>query len=673
MTATPASFLAGQLRQWPMAEANFRALESVAVRRCGPAGMRVQFNPARAISTGARVDAASIKARPCFLCAANRPQEQIADWRFAGYELLVNPFPIFREHFTIAARELTPQLIAGRAGHMCAIAGEMPGYAVFYNGARCGASAPDHFHFQAVPADALPFLAARSFPFKVFTFSVSSGADADTAMSKVLDAVSRLPGQPACGEPMVNILAVAAGSGTVEFTVIPRRAHRPDFYGTGTGQMLVSPASVDLAGVMIVPREEDFGRLDDALASRILEQVCYPADAAALAGEPVLRVGIMEGRDIKVSFNGRYTRQEHAGGTVEYTPGSAADTFTLENVAIGKGFHWERTEPQTFRGALELRPIPSGGTLAVNIISLEEYLKSVISSEMSATASPALLRAHAIVSRSWLLAMLARRGGKDLNRSVIPGNPDEIVAWYDRGEHTLFDVCADDHCQRYQGITRQTSPAVAEAVEATRGQVLVYDGRICDARFSKCCGGRTEEFGACWGDEDHPYLQPVADRPADGGTDFCDTADETIITQVLNSYDREHTDFYRWSVTLDAAALPALLLRKTGIDFGPVRDLEPLQRGKSGRITRLLVRGERRSVILGKELEIRLALSESCLRSSAFDVEHSAGGFRLSGRGWGHGVGMCQIGAAVMGARGYSHPDILGHYFHGASITQLYD
>jgi len=255
MTATPASFLAGQLRQWPMAEANFRALESVAVRRCGPAGMRVQFNPARAISTGARVDAASIKARPCFLCAANRPQEQIADSRFAGYELLVNPFPIFREHFTIAAREHTPQLIAGRAGHMCAIAGEMPGYAVFYNGARCGASAPDHFHFQAVPADALPFLAARSFPFKVFTFSVSSGADADTAMSKVLDAVSRLPGQPACGEPMVNILAVAAGSGTVEFTVIPRRAHRPDFYGTGTGQMLVSPASVDLAGVMIVPRE----------------------------------------------------------------------------------------------------------------------------------------------------------------------------------------------------------------------------------------------------------------------------------------------------------------------------------------------------------------------------------------------------------------------------------
>lgn len=673
MNASPDSFLEAQLREWPLAQRNFGALGGVEVRRCGPEGMRVQFNPARAVSTAAKVDAEAIKKRPCFLCAANRPPEQYAGAHPCGYELLVNPFPIFSRHFTIAAPQHTPQRIGGRAGDLCRIAREMPGYAVFYNGARCGASAPDHFHFQAVPAGELPFLKAGSFPFRVYRFDVGPEDDADRTLDGVFDRIRLLPGQPAEGEPMVNILAVADGEGRVEVTVIPRRAHRPDFYGTGEGQMLVSPASVDLAGVLILPREVDFKNINDDIIANLFSQVCYPVGDEVPRSEPLLHVGIMEGRDIEFTLDGDFRKETAPDGTVTYLPADKDASFTLRNVVIGKGFHWERTEAQTFRGALSLKPMASCNTLVINIISLEEYLKSVISSEMSAGASANLLRAHAIVSRSWLLAMLGRRGGREINRRVIPGDPEEIVSWHDRAEHTLFDVCADDHCQRYQGITRQTSPAVAEAVEATRGKVLMWDGRICDARFSKCCGGVTEEFGACWDDEPHPYLQAVHDRPAEGGADFCDTSDENIITQVLNSYDREHTDFYRWTVRLDAETLPELLLRKTGIDFGQIEELRPLSRGKSGRITRLLIRGGRRSVILGKELEIRMALSESCLRSSAFEVIPEEDGFRLEGRGWGHGVGMCQIGAAVMGARGYSPTAILGHYYPGATITKIYD
>lgn len=673
MSSLADSFLDAQLGVWPLAKRNFDALAGIAVRGCGPEGMRVQFNPARAVSTGARVDAEAIKKRPCFLCAANRPPEQYAGARIRGYELLVNPFPIFSRHFTIAAPRHTPQVIEGRADDLCRIAGEMPGYAVFYNGASCGASAPDHFHFQAVPAKELPFLSSGRFPFKVFNFVVKPGEDAEKALAEVFGRIRHLPGQAADGEPMVNILAVACERGEVEVTVIPRRAHRPDFYGTGPGQMMISPASVDLAGVLIVPRREDFDNINEEIIGRLFAQVCYPAGEEVPHTEPSLHVGIMSGKDICFTLHGNFDTATAPDGTVTHTPLDKGATFTLHDVAIGKGFHWERSEAQTFRGALRLMPLPSGDTLAVNIISLEEYLKSVISSEMSATASGNLLRAHAIVSRSWLLAMLGRKGGKEINRRVILGDPEEIISWHDRAEHTLFDVCADDHCQRYQGITRQTSAAVAEAVEATRGQVLMWEGRICDARFSKCCGGVTEEFGSCWDDESHPYLRPVQDRAADGEADFCDTSDEKIITQVLNSYDREQTDFYRWTVRLDAASLPELLLRKTGIDFGPIEELRPLSRGESGRITRLLIRGSRRSVILGKELEIRLALSDTCLRSSAFDVVREEDGFRLEGRGWGHGVGMCQIGAAVMGARGYGHTAILEHYYPGAKISKIYD
>lgn len=388
--------------------------------------------------------------------------------------------------------------------------------------------------------------------------------------------------------------------------------------------------------------------------------------------EPVISVGIMSAPRIRFELSGIFDMSADSDGDLTYTPRTPECRFTLPDVTIGKGFHWQRNEPQRFAGALKI--ISDGGMqTAVNIIGLEEYLKSVISSEMSAQASAPLLEAHAIVSRSWLLAMLARRGGNDINRIELPGAVPETIVWHDRAEHRLFDVCADDHCQRYQGVTRQTTPAVAAGVEATRGMVLTHAGEICDARFSKCCGGVTEEFQTCWEDAPKPYLASLPDRAEGDDRDFCDTTDARLISQVLNSYDREHPGFYRWEAVLDADTLPALLLCKTGLDFGRIKALRPLSRGKSGRISRLLIEGERHSHIIGKELEIRLALSESCLRSSAFDVEPLPdGGFRLRGRGWGHGVGMCQIGAAVMGDRGYTARQIVAHYFPNTEITTLY-
>ncbi len=347
-------------------------------------------------------------------------------------------------------------------------------------------------------------------------------------------------------------------------------------------------------------------------------------------------------------------------------------TFEIDDVTIGIGFHWERRERQRFAG--KLRIINDGlMEIAVNDIPLEEYLKSVISSEMSANASEALLKAHAVVSRSWLLANIRKEEAAE--PSPRPAKTErERVRWYDREDHRLFDVCADDHCQRYQGLTRQTNSAVARAVEETRGEVLAFDGAICDTRFSKCCGGRSELFENCWGPVPHPYLTSVADNDgSEGASDFCDTADAAILRQVLNSYDRETPDFYRWEVSYSPEELSSLLRRKTGIDFGEVLALEPVETGPSGRIARLRVRGSKRDMVIGKELEIRRSLSESHLYSSAFTASLEEGRWRLRGRGWGHGVGLCQIGAAVMGARGYGYREILAHYFPNASLTKIYE
>lgn len=380
-----------------------------------------------------------------------------------------------------------------------------------------------------------------------------------------------------------------------------------------------------------------------------------------------------------------------------FTPAGDEASFDLDDVVIGVNFHWERKERQRFGGSLKLI-VEDGGVTAVNVIGVEDYLLSVISSEMSATASLELLKAHAVISRSWLLAQInPDKTLKDHSVETDESVDGEYIKWYDRDDHKNFDVCADDHCQRYQGITRQTTPQVAEAVNATRGEVLMYDGELCDARFSKCCGGVFEEFENCWEPVHHSYLEARADsRQEDRFPDltvernaeewilsrpeaFCNTSDAAVLSQVLNNYDQETTDFYRWKVEFTRSEIADLIRRRSGIDFGEIRNLVPVARGKSGRLYKLEIVGTKRSLVIGKELEIRRTLSESHLYSSAFIVERKAAdsdgipsGFILHGAGWGHGVGLCQIGAAVMGAHGYDYKSILLHYFVNATVNQLY-
>ena len=350
--------------------------------------------------------------------------------------------------------------------------------------------------------------------------------------------------------------------------------------------------------------------------------------------------------------------------------------FSLCGVTIGVNFHWERQETQSFAG--RLRIIVEGDLLtAVNDIDIEDYLQSVISSEMKATASLEFLKAHAVISRSWLLAQIENRGkaASGVSRDEFVDDGERFIRWQDREDHANFDVCADDHCQRYQGLARIAgNPRAREAVKATAGEILIYDGRVCDARFSKCCGGHSEIFSTCWEGVEVPYLESIHDAPAVGGRDFCDTSDETVLSQVLNDYDLETKDFYRWTVEYDSASLSGLIRSRSGIDFGEkILALEPVERGVSGRIKLLSIKGTARQMIVGKELTIRKWLSESHLKSSDFDIVKEGGKFVLRGRGWGHGVGLCQIGAAVMGHQGYSYREILRHYFPSVEIGYICD
>ena len=373
--------------------------------------------------------------------------------------------------------------------------------------------------------------------------------------------------------------------------------------------------------------------------------------------------------------------------------------FELKGVTIGVNFHWERKENQRFSGALHLI-VENGKLTSVNVLPVEDYLLSVISSEMSATASLELLKAHAVISRSWLLAQI------DKNKRITEehedykaceeGGEDEMIKWYDREDHVNFDVCADDHCQRYQGITRQSTERVRDAIKATWGEVLTYGGELCDARFSKCCGGVYEEFENCWEPKHYDYLEARRDGEDEmnfpdltkeaaaeewiltSPKAFCNTNDKQILSQVLNNYDQETTDFYRWTVEYTQEELAALILKRSGVDYGQILDLQPVARGTSGRLYKLKIVGTKKTLTIGKELEIRRTLSPSHLYSSAFIVERHdvtdgvPGKFVLRGAGWGHGVGLCQIGAAVMGEKGHNYKEILLHYFINANITTLY-
>ena len=458
--------------------------------------------------------------------------------------------------------------------------------------------------------------------------------------------------------------------------------------------------------------------------------------------EPVITVGILSGKEIGFSFpkefissdgiaicgiqqavyrKGKICWQEKEYDELSFTPQQDTSSFfELQDVTIGINFHWERKEVQRFKGELKII-VEDDRLTAINIIPIEDYLTSVISSEMSATASLELLKAHAVISRSWLLNKLKVANGK-LKVIMHPDNtanfelstlPSQLIKWYDHEAHKNFDVCADDHCQRYQGITRASTEIVKQAIAATRGQVLTSDGKICDARFSKCCGGAFEEFQYCWEDTPHPYLRKQRDfrifnpktcdlsfeatRPGGGLPDltdeqeaetwirtsppaFCNTTNKRILSQVLNNYDQETTDFYRWKMEYTQEELSALILKRSGIDYGQIIDLVPIARGTSGRLWKLKIVGTKRTLTIGKELEIRRTLSTSHLYSSAFIVgkedvspEGIPGRFILTGAGWGHGVGLCQIGAAVMGEEGYKYDAILLHYYIGASIEKLYD
>ena len=439
-----------------------------------------------------------------------------------------------------------------------------------------------------------------------------------------------------------------------------------------------------------------------------------------MSGVPRVKVGIMNEPEVDFVLFGEYrladgtivTGEQHAEVTAEGQVawnGTVADVvtfepsengyFELKGVTIGVNFHWERKEDQRFSGALHLI-VENGKLTAVNVLPVEDYLLSVISSEMSATASLELLKAHAVISRSWLLAQI------DKNKRITEehedykaceeGGEDEMIKWYDREDHVNFDVCADDHCQRYQGITRQSTERVRDAIKATWGEVLTYGGELCDARFSKCCGGVYEEFENCWEPKHYDYLEARRDGEDEmnfpdltkeaaaeewiltSPKAFCNTTDKQILSQVLNNYDQETTDFYRWTVEYTQEELAALILKRSGVDYGQILDLQPVARGTSGRLYKLKIVGTKKTLTIGKELEIRRTLSPSHLYSSAFIVERHdvtdgvPGKFVLRGAGWGHGVGLCQIGAAVMGEKGYNYKEILLHYFINANITTLY-
>ena len=439
---------------------------------------------------------------------------------------------------------------------------------------------------------------------------------------------------------------------------------------------------------------------------------------------PLISVGILSGKEIEFSFpikfissdetessgmqkaiyrDGKIHWQGKEYNELSFTPQQGAPAFfELKDVTIGINFHWERKEVQKFKG--ELKIIIEGEQLtAINVISIEEYLTSVISSEMSATASLELLKAHAVISRSWLVNKLRVENG-ELRVTLQPDSAahsqlsilnSQLIKWYDHEAHRNFDVCADDHCQRYQGITRASTPQAIEAVSATRGEVLMYKGAICDARFSKCCGGAFEEFQNCWENVKHPYLirqrdskteKQLPDLTIEAEADkwirtspvaFCNTQDKKILSQILNNYDQETADFYRWKVSYSQQELSELIHQRSGIDFGQIIDLIPVERGTSGRLVRLKIVGTLRTLIIGKELEIRRTLSTSHLYSSAFVIDKEYGDelpsrFILTGAGWGHGVGLCQIGAAVMGEQGYKYEEILSHYYPGSTLEKQY-
>lgn len=757
-------FFNRQLEVWTDARHRFRDLKHVETRQLSDQ-LKLQWNPARIVSTGAKIDKKTLGERPCFLCDKNRPKEQMSKQIDEKFHLLVNPFPILPVHFTIPARKHQPQLIYKNYGEMHRFISLHSDLMVFYNGPKCGASAPDHLHFQAGTNGILPLQTnwqrlsrnltdiislndeekisvVRDFIVPAFVI-ISKSAESDEALFRRL--YKAMPQRGDETEPMMNIISWRKGEEFIS-VVIPREKHRPEaYFAEGDAQFVVSPGALDMSGLIITPREEDFRKLTEEKALSLLQEcgvseekmnaiiaklkASKDAEDAAEASstlynkgkQPDVTVGIVSAQKIHFSLNKPYLAKgekvlgeqvvEFSEGGVlwngnqysqlTFHPQSADASFSLSDVTIGVNFHWERKETQTFLGTLRF-VVESDKIVAINELPVEKYLESVISSEMSATSSLELLKAHAVISRSWLLAQMKKRrevAESGNNFFSFTKKEDTLIRWYDREDHTLFDVCADDHCQRYQGITKETSPHVAEAIRQTKGQILMDGEEICDARFSKCCGGITEEFQYCWEDTPKTYLTAVRDialgveRTLPNLTNeeeaekwirfnppaFCNTQDKKILSEVLNDYDQETVNFYRWKETLSQEKLQQLIADKLKMDLGAILDMKAVERGKSGRISKLQIIGTEKTFTIGKELEIRRTLSDSHLLSSAFvvdkydkDEQGVPQRFELIGAGWGHGVGLCQIGAAVMGEQGYHYDAILLHYYQGAEIKKLY-
>ena len=757
-------FIKDQLSVWPMAAENYRNLKKAETKHLDVGGLKVlaQYNPCRRISSEAPLDKKSISERPCFLCPENRPAEQ-TNIEFEGrkgrkYRVTLNPYPIFPSHLVISGFDHTPQSIWHRYQDLLDFVKENQEYLGFYNGPQSGASAPDHMHFQACPQGLMPlqnrvdelldageggtlkFLTnvkeARLFQLDeyargVFVLRGTTAKSTAKLFYRLLDCA---PVPEDSDEPRLNLIAWCHG-GEYRSAVIFREKHRPhNYFSTDSDHLAMSPGCADMAGVYVVPEKEDFDKLD----SRILSQVVEEVSASEATEKEIiwrltrtqnrLEVGIMSGQEIEfeiISDGAGKQKVEYSGGRISYngvlydelvfeaqTEATmfAEPSFILYGVTIGVDFHWERKVTQKFAGTLKFI-VDGDRVTAVNIVGVEDYLLSVISSEMKASAGLEFLKAHAVISRSWVMAQVEHRRKPAIRQAQGPESVDgydtavaepveapvtstssattesdsvaadsagsvteegEYIKWFDHDDHTLFDVCADDHCQRYQGLTMAVGETVRKAIDQTWGLVLTSEGEICDARFSKCCGGRMELFSTCWEDKDYQYLQPLPDTPdcAEGGKVFCDTKDEAILSQVLNDYDLETEDFYRWRTEYSRTEVSDLVRKRSGMDFGTIRALVPIERGPSGRLKRLKIVGDRKTIVIGKELIIRRWLSDSHLKSSAFDVKWDGDRLILDGSGWGHGVGLCQIGAAVMASKGYTYDQILLHYYPGSKLER---
>ena len=790
-------FVRDQLSVWPLACNNFRALKKVETRTMMINGLKVsiQFNPARIVSSAAKLDAESLKQRKCFLCHENRPPEQ-ASMLFEGrkgkkYEILVNPYPIFSDHLVIAFAKHQEQSIWKRYVDMLDLARKYNGYSFFYNGPKCGASAPDHHHFQACRSEVMPleidinreldilnsnpgnareaaegtifdYMTAvqdaklyhyNRFAKGIFVIKARTSKSAAKMLYRFLDTIPTPEGDK---EPRFNLI-VRYIKGEFRTIIMLRKQHRSHHYfSEGEDHLTMSPGCADMGGYFIAPIREDYEKLTPELLSEMIAEVT-PSESEESEivwrlsrKQPTVSVGVLAAKEIEfeiISDGAGVQKATYSEGKIMYNGALydeltfeaqtlstmfAEPTFILKNVKIGIDFHWERTEDQMFAGSLKII-VEDNHLTAVNVVGVEDYLLSVISSEMKSTASEEFLKAHAVISRSWVLSRILNRrqnevknipfdakSGPDLITYIDslnmtadrPYNTDderiEYVKWYDHDDHKKFDVCADDHCQRYQGLTRAVGDTVRKVIDTTWGEALVYDGALCDARFSKCCGGVTEKFSTCWEDEDKPYLvskadaingavaqindesinlsivnnnQPNGQSKIDQSDDkstinqsvkvFCDTKDDAVLSQVLNDYDLETKDFYRWTVKYTKEELSELIEAKTGCHIGEILAMTALERGGSGRISKLEIKGSEKTLVVGKELEIRRILSKTHLKSSAFDVTMTDDEVILEGRGWGHGVGLCQIGAAVMASKGYNYHEILNHYYPGANILRI--